>query len=554
MADRHQTNQSGLPDIHQGDLNTAGARIPGTLVILAGILVLAALATLVLPRGSYDRTTKTFQVLVPHTVGVNEDLAAILEEAGAPAETALESLVERDSRAPLTALTPGARILVPKPGMTRETITPNTYRRLAAEDPRSFLEKVKIAAREVALAPITGFKARAQVIAFVLLIGAAFGVLLATGAIDRALVRGVTLLGEGRIRLLVIPASMVLFSAGGAIFGMGESTIAFVLVTIPLAIRLGYDTITGICICYLASQVGFAGAFYNPFTIGIAQSIAELPYPSGLGFRIVVWAVVTTTAAVFVMWWAARVQRDPSRSPTYALDEHWRRRLGRRAETDPSPLRLREWLVVLVAIGTLAFSGIGVAVWDWYIDEMAALFVVSGLLGGWLGGFRVGRIATEFKDGAASMIEPALIIALSAGVLEVLRQGQVLDTVLMAIAAPLEELVQPLAATLIMCGQAVVNFFVPSGSGQAALTMPVMTPLCDILGLDRQVGVLAFQFGDGFGNMLIPTSAVLMGVLGAARVPWSVWIRWVWKLILLLHVIAAFMLLVAIYGPQSWMQ
>jgi uncharacterized ion transporter superfamily protein YfcC len=152
------------------------------------------------------------------------------------------------------------------------------------------------------------------------------------------------------------------------------------------------------------------------------------------------------------------------------------------------------------------------------------------------------------------MVEPALVIALAAGVLGVLEDGQVLDTLLAGLAAPLEGLPGPVAAVLVMIGQAVLNFFVPSGSGQAALSMPVTAPLCDILGLDRQVGALAFQYGDGFGNMLIPTSAVLMGVLGAARVPWMVWVRWSWKLIALLYFVAALALVAAVLGPSAWMR
>lgn len=546
------TTEGTEPEAGGGE-SASPERVPGTLVILGAILIVAALATLVLPRGSYERVTRSLPKWRPHVVAEGEDLSGILAAKGAPAETELGALLVAETREPVGELVEGQLILVPLPGLTRDTVVPGTYRRLSKEQPRSLLDKVGVAAKAVALAPISGFKAKADVIAFVLLIGAAFGVLLSTGAIDRALVAAVKALGDGPGRHFVIPTCMFLFSFGGATFGMGESTIAFVLITVPLSVRMGYDTITGVCMCYLASQVGFAGAFFNPFTIGVATSIAELPYPSALAFRIVVWFVVTGVASAFVMWWAARVRRDPSRSPTAALDQYWRERLGGSEQEHNPALSLREKLVVAVAFGTLIFSGVGVALFDWYIDEMAAFFVVSGLVGGWIGGLGVGRIAREFKQGAETMVEPALIIALSAGVLNVLAAGEVLDTVLKALAAPLETLAQPAAATLIMCGQAVVNFFVPSGSGQAALTMPVMTPLCDILGLERQVGVLAFQFGDGFGNMLIPTSAVLMGVLGAARVPWGTWFRWAWKLILLLHVIAALFLLAAIYGPTAWL-
>ncbi len=441
-------------------------------------------------------------------------------------------------------------MLVSTPGLQRTTIVPGTYQPLDAADTPGIWKRTVAALRSVALAPIRGFVLRAEVIAFVLLIGGA----LATGALDRALARVVTRMGDGRLRKLVIPVSMILFSLGGAIFGMGESTIAFVLITIPLSIRLGYDTVTGVCMCYLATQIGFAGAFFNPFTVGIAQSIAELPHLSGLGFRLIAWTLVTALGISFVALWAKRVRADPSRSPTRALDQYWRTRLEAGADEAQGALRLSEYGVVLTVIAVLLLSGVGVAMWGWYIQEMAALFVVAGIAGGLLGGFRPGRVAQEFTTGAASMIEPVLVIALSAGVLGVLQDGQVLDTFLSGLAAPLDVLPRPVGAVLIMGGQAVINFFVPSGSGQAAMTMPVMTPLCDILGVQRQVGVLAFQFGDGFGNTMIPTSAVLMGVLGAARVPWTTWVRWVWPLILMLHLLGAALLVVAIYGPVGWME
>ncbi|MFT4540904.1 MAG: putative ion transporter superfamily protein YfcC [Planctomycetota bacterium] len=516
-------------------------------------MLAAAVATLIVPRGEFERVTKDFPRLVAHTIREGDDLAALSRAVGVDRELALTEVVDAVTRAPVSSLHPGAHVLVATPGLRRTAVVPGTYKAIAVDQQGGRIDQGLAALKSLALSPIRGFVARADVIGFVLLIGAAFGVILGTGAIDRALGRVVTRLGEGRLRMLVIPVSMTLFSLGGAIFGMGESTIAFVLVTIPLAIRLGYDTITGVCMCYLATQIGFAGAFFNPFTVGIAQSIAELPHLSGLGFRVITWVIVTGIGICFVALWAKRVRADPRRSPTYSLDEHWRGRLQTNSGETSKPLKVSEVGVVLTTFATLLLSGLGVALWGWYIEEMAALFVVAGVFAGLIGGFRPPRLAQEFSAGASSMIEPALVIALSAGILQVLQDGQVLDTVLHALAAPLEALPKPVAAPLIMAGQAVINFFVPSGSGQAAMTMPVTTPLCDILGLQRQVGVLAFQFGDGFGNTVVPTSAVLMGVLGAARIPWTAWVRWVWPLVLLLHVVGALLLVVAIYGPEAWM-
>lgn len=528
-------------------------RTPATLVILSTILLVAALSSLVIPRGEYERVEKHFPKLIAHTVQPGEDLALLLDAVGAPSDLTLAAVLDAETRTPVESLEVGARVLVAAPGMRRTVVVPGTYTRLE-KDSRSLAARSLDAAGGMTLAPIRGFVVRAEVIAFVLLIGGAFGVILATGAIDRSIGRAVTVVGEGPLRILVIPVSMTLFSLGGAIFGMGESTIAFVLVTVPLSLRLGYDTITGICMCYLASQIGFAGAFFNPFTVGIAQSIAELPQLSGLGFRLVTWVLVTGVGIAFVSLWARRVRANPQLSPTWALDERLRTRVPDDQGGGGQRLGLGELGVVAATVGTLVLTGVGVALWGWYIEEMSAVFMGAAVVAGIAGRLRAGRIAQEFARGAAIMIEPALVIALSAGLLSVLQEARILDTILTGLAAPLELFPAPIASVLVMCGQAVINFFVPSGSGQAAMTMPIMTPLCDILGVNRQVGVLAFQFGDGFGNMLIPTSAVLMGVLGVARVPWTVWIRWVWPLILLLHVIGAALLVAAMYGPSGWMQ
>jgi len=535
------------------DTGGISGRVPATLVILSAILLAAVLATLVVPRGEYQRVLRQFPKLVAHTIQEGEDLAAIARAVGASPELRREQVLDRRTHEPVTALAPGARVLVQTPGLERTAIVPGTYERVALESEESLPRRVLDAGGGLFLAPIRGFIERAEVIAFVFLIGGAFGVVLATGAIDRALNRAVARLGEGWLRILVIPVSMVLFSLGGAIFGLGESTIGFVLVTIPLAIRLGYDTVTGICLCYFASQIGFAGAFFTPFTVGIAQSIAELPHLSGLGFRLVTWVLVTVVGVAFVSLWAKRVRANPALSPTRELDAKWRARLAAGEAGDEQRLGFGSMMVVIVALATVLLTGVGVALWGWYIQEMAALFVAAAIVAGFFGGYRPGRIAEEFTKGAKTMMEPALIIALSAGVLEILRDGRVLDTILQALAAPLESVVPAVGAALLMVVQAIINFFVPSGSGQAAMTMPVVTPLCDIISLDRQIGVLAFQFGDGFGNAMIPTSAVLMGVLGAARVSWVTWVKWVWPLIFLLHLVGAGLLTVAVYGPAEWM-
>ena len=529
-------------------------RTPSALVILMGVVVFAALATLVLPQGTYDRVEKVFPNLVPYTVQAGDTGDTIREKNGSKFESIHDLRPAQDPTQPLDALRVGEDILVPRGGLTRSAVVPDTYEHVAQDERYGFIDQSKRSARNVTLAPILGFTQRAQIIGFVLILGGAFGLILATGAIDDGLRWVVLRLGNGKAKWAVIPVSFTLFSLGGAVFGLGESTIAFVLITVPLALRLGYDTLTGVAMCYLASQVGFAGAFFNPFTVGIAQGIAELPYLSGLEFRYVMWAVVTLIGIAFTMWWAHRVERDPTRSPTYAMDQAHRERLAASETTIATRPSVMQTLVIVVAFGSVFVSGYGVAQWDWYIDEMAALFFVAALICGVLSRFSARKMSDEFVKGTAIMVEPCLIIACSAGIVMVLQEGRVLDTILYGLATPLETVSPQLGAVALMFVQAVLNFFVPSGSGQAAMTMPIVTPLCDLIGLDRQVGVLAFQFGDGFGNTVIPTSAVLMGVLGAARVPWTVWLRWVWPLVLILHIVGALFLIAAVSGPDAWMR
>lgn len=529
-------------------------RAPSALVILMGVVVLAGLATLVLPQGSYERVEKKFPNLVPYTVAEGDTLDTIKETMGGEFDAVTELRSANNPTQPIDALRAGERILIPRGGLTRSAVVPGTYDRIPPDQRASLTDQARRSAANVTLAPIRGFTERAQIIGFVLIIGGAFGLILATGAIDDGLRWVVLVLGNGPAKWAVIPVSFTLFSLGGAVFGMGESTIAFVLITVPLALRLGYDTVTGIAMCYMASQVGFAGAFFNPFTVGIAQGIAELPYLSASNFRYVMWVVVTLVGIGFTMWWARRVERDPTRSPTYAIDQVLRTKLSATEIGTPARPTLMQGLVIAVAFGSVFVSGFGVAQWDWYIDEMAALFFVCALLCGVLSRFGTRRMADEFVKGTGIMVEPCLIIAVSAGIVMVLQEGRVLDTILYGLATPLEQVSPELGAIALMGVQAALNFFVPSGSGQAAMTMPIVTPLCDLIGLDRQVGVLAYQYGDGFGNVVIPTSATLMGVLGVSRVPWTVWVRWVWPLVLALHIIGALFLIAAINGPVGWMR
>lgn len=382
-------------------------------------------------------------------------------------------------------------------------------------------------------APVKGFtdKDAALIIAFVLLIGGAFAVINATGAIAALLFWLARATGNdpGK-RRLVIPVLMTAFSIAGNTIGMSEEVLVFIMITLPLAKRMGWDAIVGVAIPFVGAGVGFAGAAFNPFTIGIAQGIAELPIFSGWQFRLMLWTALTALAIVFVMRYAARIEKDPA-TGFRAPGEGDAGSVGSVVE---EPLNGRRFAVLIfLGIATLGLI-IGVTKFDWYITEIAALFLALAAVAALIGGVGPNDSARAFASGAREMVTAVLVIALSRSVLLVMQEGKVVDTVLHAMSQSVGDLPAVLSIQAMLFVQFCLNFFVPSGSGQAALTMPLMAPLADLLHMPRQAAVMAFQLGDGLCNFIIPTSGVTMGVLSIAKIPFGVWLRWIAKLMGLL--------------------
>jgi uncharacterized ion transporter superfamily protein YfcC len=391
-------------------------------------------------------------------------------------------------------------------------------------------------------APIRGFVEGAQIIAFVLIVGGAFGVFRKTDALTAAihmLVRWHS--QKAWMQRLILPLMIGIFSLAGAVFGMSEEVIPFILVFIPLTIALGYDTITAVAVTYVAAHTGFAAAFLNPFTIGIAQGIAEVPLFSGLPYRLAAWLVFTLIAIFFINRHARRVMRDPTCSPTFREDEE-RRREGSTL-TGKQKLDLRHQLVLACFTAAMLVLVFGVLIWQWYINEIAALFLVMGIIVGIAGRLSIQATTAAFLEGAKELLGTALIIALARAVLLLANEGQIIDTILYTLADSIDHWHPIVASQAMFLIQTLINFFVPSGSGQAALTMPIMAPLGDLIGVSRQTVVLAFQFGDGISNMIIPTSPVLMGVLALAKIPYGTWFKWMIGLELLFIATAMLLLI-----------
>jgi uncharacterized ion transporter superfamily protein YfcC len=405
---------------------------------------------------------------------------------------------------------------------TRTVVVPGTYHRVEASP---------VPWHSVFTAPVRGFsdKDAAQIIGFVLFIGGAFAVINATGAITAGIHRLVRLAGESPARRrLIIPVLMVAFSIGGNTFGMSEEVLVFILITIPLAQRMGWDTIVGVAIPLVGAGVGFSGAAFNPFTVGIAQGLSELPIFSGWQFRMIMWAVLTTIAILYVMRYAARIERPMQFDPQ-----------------DASSIRSPENVEGILTgrrIGVLALLGIGLGVliwgvtkWDWYIIEIAGLFLALGFGATLIGGLGANQAAQCFAAGSREMVTAAVLIGLSRSVLLVMQEGRIVDTILNGMSQSIGALPAAISVQVMFGMQFCLNFFVPSGSGQAALTMPIMAPLADLLSIPRQAAVLAFQLGDGLCNFIIPTSGVLMGILSIAKIPFGTWLRWVgWLMVWLI--------------------
>lgn len=457
-----------------------------------------------------------------------------------------------------------------------------------------------------------GFVRQAGIIVFILVIGGTFQIINGSRAVDAGIMAFldrarmaernplVRRLGAGNI---VITLTMLMFSLFGGVFGMSEETIPFVALVIPLAISMGYDSITGVCMVYVAAHVGFAGAFLNPFTIGVAQGMADIPLFSGIGYRFICWAVLTSLSVAAVLLYASRVRRCPSRSLMYEADEFWR---GRSSEVD---LRLENnrsrsamvsfflclgvmvlfsvfcsseccihiggdfksvpWLLWVVSslfavsgwtaarrsihlfildlLGfTVAFLIIGVLCFEWYLAEITGLFLGLGVAAGIAAGENPNSFVREFMTGMKDILSAALIVGFASGIVIILQNGSVIEPMLSSMAASMEGAGNSACLALMYGIQTVINLLIPSATAKAAITIPIMTPFSDMIGVARQSMVLAFQFGDGFTNMITPTSGVLMAVLGMAKIPYGRWVKWVWKGVAALVLVGLVLLLMSL--------
>nr|WP_185806898.1 TIGR00366 family protein [Bacillus sp. HMF5848] len=436
-----------------------------------------------------------------------------------------------------------ATYIVPAGEFERTTME-STGRTVVVEGSYAAVEQSPVGFFEMFKAIPTGMKDGASIIFFILLVGGAFGIIRATGAIEAGIGKAVIGL-EGKERLM-IPISMALFSVGGFSMGMAEESIIFVPIGVALARALGFDAITGTAMISLGAASGFIGGMLNPFTVGVAQTIAEVPLFSGIVFRSIVYVCILAFGIFFVMRYAYKVKKDPTKGVMYDIEQKAKHEDVSAALEEIPKLNAKHILVFVFLFGGLLFNMYGVFQWGWYITELTTSFIIIGLVCGFVGGLNVNKTFDAFVDGAKMLTFGALIVGFARGILVVMEEGRIIDTLINSLAGSIQNLPDSLTVLGMFITQTFLNFFIPSGSGQAATTMPIMTPLADILGLSRQVAVLAYQYGDGISNSIIPTSAALMGYLAVAGVPYDRWFKFIWKLILGWTVIAGVALVVAV--------
>lgn len=404
------------------------------------------------------------------------------------------------------------------------------------------VEQSPVSFFELFMSVPTGLMEASNIIFYIFLIGGAFGVIRATGAIE-AVIQKVMESVKGN-EMLMIPVIMFVFSVLGFTTGMAEEAIIFVPIGIVLAVALGYDAMVGTAMVTLGAASGFIGGMFNPFTVGIAHEIAELPIFSGWGFRTVIYVLVLGLAVLYVMHYAKKVKKDPERSLVYNESK-----AGQINFTEDvfefEQLKRRHVLILVVFLIGIIINIYGIFMHGWFLTELSANFFLIGLLAGFIGGMKVNAIFDAFIEGMKLVVFGAIIVGFARAILVVLESGVIIDTIIHSMSSVLDNVPNSLTAIGMLVIQVIINFFIPSGSGQAVTTMPIMVPIADLQEIPRQIAVLAYQYGDAITNTIIPTSASLMGVLAVAGIPYLKWVQFVWKLTLLWLVLAAVVLVIA---------
>ncbi len=469
-------------------------KMPHVFVLLSAVILFCSLLTYWVPSGSYQREKKQFgsftrTVVIPgtyQTLPKHYSIKAVLLGEGKEGKATPVSLVQ-----------------------------------LLSAIPR-------------------GMSSAADIIFFIFIIGGVFGILQRSGTINAVLNKLLDRFKHSGAFLTIV--IMTVIAIGGSTLGMGEEFIPLVPIFLIVSKELGYDRIYGLALVIVAAEVGFAAATTNPFTVSIAQGIAELELGSGWELRIVFFAACLTITLIYMLRYGAKVKGNPAASlmpdDDFILDAHHHQRIALQAG--------HLWTVFLGAI-IFIFVLYAVQQMGWWLEEMAGGFILIGIIAMIFGKLSLNEATKAFVKGMEEMVVAAMVVGFAKGIQVVLTDGQILDTIIFSAAQVLQNFHNVIAVEGMLVFQTILNFFIPSGSGQVAVTMPLMAPLSDVLGINRQIAVFAFTCGDGFSNSIIPTSGILMAMLGLAKIPYERWLRFMMPLFLQLMALSAIFLIIALW-------
>ncbi|WP_434311716.1 YfcC family protein [Hominifimenecus sp. rT4P-3] len=418
-------------------------------------------------------------------------------------------------------------------------------------DQFTYLEKEYLKSWNIPSYIVSGFLKVSSMLFMTIFSGCAFTVVLESGALQSLIAAFVRKFGKKDI---------IFISVLTLIFGLiatSQSVVTFIGFTpiiVMMAISMGFDAILGVSLVVLGGAIGFSTGTLNATTTVIAQEIAGLPLYSGIVFRFVCFGVFMIVTDIFLVRYARRVKANPALSPMYELSRTEGFSIEGNADLDSmGKLDLRKILVIATVLGSLAVMVFGCLKLSWGMDQISMVFLCEGVIAGIVSGYSASKICELYTEGAKKMIGVCLIVGVSRAVGVVLDAAHVMDTIVYAMGTALSHVPAFLSAPAMFIANIIVNIFIGSGTGQATAVMPIFTPIADMVGMTRQTAVLAFNFGDGFCNYILPTASALMGNLAVANVPYTNWMKYMWKVFLMWVITGSALLIVAQiiqYGPM----
>ncbi|ALC80480.1 MULTISPECIES: YfcC family protein [Bacillus] len=416
----------------------------------------------------------------------------------------------------------------------RTTIDPDSYKAV---------EQTPVGLVDFITAIPNGLISAGEVVFFTLIIGGMFMVLRETGIIEIGVDKLTRKFSTKSIT--VIPVLMIVFALICSLIGTQELSLVYVPVILPLLIALGFDSMVAAAIALVATTAGFTTGFLNPINTGLGQKLSGVPLYSGLEFRIIAFVLIVGAGIFYVIRYAKKVKKNPENSYVYEEDYAKRELYSNNEATEKRIATTRQKIASAALFILFAILVYGVLVQGWFMVEMAGIFIVIGIVVGLLSGLKPIEICEGFNKGFRKVLVGALIVGVARAVAVVMEKGQIMDTIIHNLGPVVGELPSILSAIGMFFVQMLFSFLVPSGSGQALVTMPIMAPLSDLIGVTRQTAVLAYQLGDGLGNILFPTSGYFMATLVIAGVSWQKWVKFYLPLFLIWSGIAIVLLIIA---------